>query len=69
SETAIALSDKVSDTIIMFARTGIPDAGKLPLWTPYNSDTRATMVLNDESAVLNDPISRQREIMQPILKL
>lgn len=69
SEAAIALADKVSDTIIEFARTGDPNTGKLPQWLPYNVETRATMIWNDESQVLNDPIRAQREIMQPILQL
>lgn len=68
-ESAIVLADKISDTIIEFARTGNPNVGKLPEWNPYNSETRATMVWNDNSQLLNDPISRQREIMQSILML
>jgi len=68
-ESAIALADKVSDTIIEFARSGNPNVGKLPQWQPYNSETRATMVWNDDSELLSDPIGRQREIMQSILNL
>lgn len=69
SNTAIALADKVSDTIIEFARTGNPNTGKLPQWRPYNAETRATMVWNDDSQVLSDPIGRQRQALQPILQL
>jgi para-nitrobenzyl esterase len=69
SDTAIELADKISDTIIEFARSGDPNMGKLPLWRPYNAETRATMVWNDSSQVLNDPIGRQREILLPILSL
>jgi len=69
SAAAQALADKVSDTIINFARTGDPNVGKLPNWTAYNGDTRATMVLNDNSAVIEDPIAARREVMQPILGL
>jgi len=66
---AAALANKVSDTIIHFARTGNPNAGTLPEWTPYEGSNRATMVLNNTSQVVNDPIENQREVMQPILQL
>lgn len=69
SETAIDLADKVSDSIIAFARTGYPNAGKLPQWKAYDSTNRATMVLNDTSVISNDPIAEQRKIMQSILNL
>ncbi|HAJ77045.1 MAG TPA: carboxylesterase/lipase family protein [Gammaproteobacteria bacterium] len=69
SDTAIELADKVSDTIIEFARSGDPNMGKLPQWQPYNGETRATMVWNDTPQVLSDPIGRQREILLPILSL
>lgn len=66
---AEALADKVSDSIIHFARTGNLNASALPQWTPYESGERATMVLNNTSQVVDDPIARQREAMQPILQL
>ena len=68
-DSAIELADKVSDTIIEFARSGNPNVGKLPQWQPYNEETRATMVWNEESLLLNDPLGPQRQIMQPILNL
>jgi para-nitrobenzyl esterase len=69
SEAAHALADKVSDTVINFARTGDPNVGKLPDWTPYDGSSRYTMVLNDESTVVSDPIAERREVMQEILNL
>src|SRR5262245_1364603 len=60
---AMALADKVSDTWIAFARSGVPNTPKLPRWTPYNATDRATMVFNNESRVENDPIREQRLIM------
>jgi para-nitrobenzyl esterase len=69
SDAAIALADKISDTIIEFARSGNPNVGKLPQWLPYNAETRATMVWNDVNQLLNDPLSQQRQVMQPILNL
>jgi len=57
---AMALADRVSDAWIAFARTGNPDTPKLPKWTKYNSADRPTMVFNNQSAVVNDPIRDQR---------
>ena len=68
-ESSIALADKISDTVIGFARTGNPNVGKLPEWRPYDATERATMVWNDDSALVDDPIASQRRIMQPILQL
>ena len=67
--SAVALADKISDTVVGFARTGNPNAGKLPEWRPYDAGERATMVWNDNSEVVNDPIAAQRRIMQPIVNL
>ncbi len=57
---AMTLADKVSDAWIAFARTGNPNTPKLPAWAKYNSTDRPTMVFNNESAVVNDPIRDQR---------
>ncbi|MDA0929580.1 MAG: carboxylesterase/lipase family protein [Proteobacteria bacterium] len=69
SSLAQMLADRVSDTIINFARTGDPNVGKLPQWAPYDERSRATMVLNDRSEVVNDPLASRREIMQAILQI
>ncbi len=66
---AAALADKMSDAWIAFARTGSPDTGKLPKWTAYTSSQRATMVFNDVSAVVDDPMGVRREAMQAAMGL
>jgi para-nitrobenzyl esterase len=63
SPNAQALADKVSDTWIAFARTGDPNTGKLPRWPSFTAKDRPTMVFNDQSAVLNDPIGEERAAM------
>jgi len=63
SPTAPALADKVSDTWIAFARTGNPSTSQLPAWPAYDSVTRATMVFDNQSSVVNDPIRDARLVM------
>jgi para-nitrobenzyl esterase len=66
---AMALADRVSDTWIAFARTGDPNTRKLPAWPKYDAANRQTMVINNESRVVNDPIREQRIAMFSALKL
>jgi para-nitrobenzyl esterase len=60
---AMALADKVSDAWIAFARTGDPNTPKLPHWPAYDAKDRATMVINNVSKVVNDPLREQRLAM------
>jgi len=66
---AIALADKVSDAWIAFARTGDPNTPKLPKWPAFQAMDRPTMVINNASRVVNDPIREQRVVMSATLKL
>jgi len=59
----MALADRVSDAWIAFARTGNPNTAKLPRWTAFNATDRPTMVINNESRLVNDPIKEQRLVM------
>jgi para-nitrobenzyl esterase len=60
---AMALADKVSDAWIAFARSGDPNTPKLPHWLAYDAKDRATMVINNVSKVVNDPLREQRVAM------
>jgi para-nitrobenzyl esterase len=66
---AMALADKVSDAWIAFARTGDPNTPKLPHWPAYDAKDRATMVINNESKVVNDPLREQRVAMFQALNM
>jgi para-nitrobenzyl esterase len=66
---AMALADKVSDAWIAFARTGNPNTPKLPHWPAYDAKDRATMVINNVSKVVNDPLREQRLVMFEVLDL
>jgi para-nitrobenzyl esterase len=66
---APALADKVSGAWIAFARTGDPNTAKLPHWPAFDAVKRPTMVFDDASAVVNDPIREQRIAMFAALGL
>ena len=66
---AMALADKISDAWIAFARTGDPNTKKLPHWPAFNATDRPTMVFNNVSKVVNDPIREQRLTMFEAMKL
>jgi para-nitrobenzyl esterase len=63
SPDAPALADAVSDAWLAFARTGNPNTPKLPQWPAFNGQDRATMVFDNASAVVNDPIREERLAM------
>ncbi len=60
---AKALADKISDAWIAFARTGNPNTPKLPHWPAFTQAQHETMVINNDSKVVNDPIREQRIAM------
>ncbi len=54
------LAAKVSGAWAAFARTGNPSTSSLPHWPAYSSETRATMIFNDECYLVNDPGKDER---------
>ncbi|MEI9815098.1 MAG: carboxylesterase family protein [Acidobacteriota bacterium] len=56
-----ALEAKVSGAWASFARTGSPSAKGLPTWPKFDTTTRATMILDNECKVINDPNSAERK--------
>lgn len=65
-QKAAALAAKMSEAWIAFARRGDPNASTLPSWPAYDAITRATMVLNNECDVVNDPDSDIRHLWATI---
>jgi para-nitrobenzyl esterase len=64
-----ALADKMSDAWIAFARTANPNTSKWPTWTPYDSGSHASLVINDKTQIINDPTRERRIAMQEVLGL
>jgi para-nitrobenzyl esterase len=69
SPEAPALAERVSNAWIAFARTGNPNTPKLPAWPVFDATARATMVFDNVSAVVNDPIREERRVMFELLEL
>jgi para-nitrobenzyl esterase len=55
-----ALADRMSRAWVAFARSGNPNHKGLPKWDPFTSDTRATMIFNNECRAVNDPYREER---------
>ena len=66
---AMALADKVSDAWIAFARTGNPNTPKLPHWPAFDIKNHATMVIDNTSKVIDDPLREQRIAMSRAMNL
>lgn len=64
---ASELAQRWSDTLIAFARTGNPNEAGLPQWPHYDSETRATMVLDSTPRIDHDLNRNLRELWEKVL--
>lgn len=55
------LSDRMSNSLLTFMRTGDPNGGSLPKWLPYTPGKGETMILNDQCELKNDPDREARK--------
>src|SRR5271156_218649 len=60
SPTRFALAEKMSRAWLAFARTGNPNHEGIPNWPPYSTETRPTMIFDDQCKVENDPYGAER---------
>ena len=61
-----ALAHKVSSAWVAFARTGNPSHSDLPDWAPFDTRRRATMILNDECKLVDDPHGKEQRLLRSI---
>ncbi|MGE7050968.1 carboxylesterase family protein, partial [Paenibacillus glucanolyticus] len=54
-----ALSDRMQDAWIAFARGGSPDTEGLP-WPTYEPASRSTMIFNSDCSIIEDPDAVKR---------
>lgn len=60
------LSEKMSDALLAFMRSGNPNNPKLPNWPAFTVENGETMVLNDGCSVENDPDRSARQSLPSI---
>lgn len=58
-----ALESKMSGAWAAFAKTGNPNHKGLPNWPKFDTKTRATMILDNECKVVNDPNGPERRAL------
>ena len=58
-----ALATTASNAWVAFARSGDPNVKGLPHWPAYDAKTRATMIFDTKSAVVNDPYAEFRVLL------
>ena len=60
------LSDKMSDALLAFMRTGNPNCSSLPRWPEYSVENGEVMILDDKCEVKNDPDRKARAVIESI---
>ena len=63
---ARAVSSVMSDAFIAFAKTGVPDHGRLPEWTAYSLANRETMIFDNPPRLENDPRGAERRLFATV---
>jgi para-nitrobenzyl esterase len=58
-----ALSEKMSDALLQFMRTGDPNCASMPEWPVFTVENGEVMILNDKCEVQNDPDREGREML------
>lgn len=66
---AIALSEKMMDSWIAFARAGSPNHKEIPEWASYNVNTRTTMFFGKEVKTVDAPFDKERAAWDGLLEI
>jgi para-nitrobenzyl esterase len=62
-----ALSRMIHTSFVNFIKGGAPSAAGLPAWPTYDLPRRATMILNYQSKIENDPLKEERVLWNDYL--
>jgi para-nitrobenzyl esterase len=54
------MAEVVGSSMVAFAKTVSPNCDKIPAWTAFDRESRATMLFDAESRVANDPMRELR---------
>jgi len=60
------LGDRMAGAWVAFAQTGNPSHALIPRWPVYDTTTRATMVINNEWSVVNDPYGEEKAVLAAV---
>jgi len=66
SDTARRLAATMSGTWAAFARNGVPDHPSIPHWPAYSVPKRATLILDANCRIADDPRGEARALWQDI---
>jgi len=61
-----ALADRMAKAWVAFARSGDPNHPGLPKWAAFDTNTRATMVFNNECKLVNDPHGAEQKLLRSL---
>jgi para-nitrobenzyl esterase len=68
SDTARRLAETMSGVWAAFARNGVPDHPSIPHWPAYRVPERATLILDAQCCIANDPRGETRALWQDITR-
>ncbi len=60
------LADKISGAWVSFARTGNPNHKGIPNWAQFDATKRATMVIDNEWKLVNDPHGEEQRLLHSV---
>ena len=60
------LAARMSQAWINFGASADPNHPDLPKWMPYSTDARPTMIFDDPSASVNDPLAEERLVLEEV---
>ena len=60
------MADRMSDSLLAFARNGDPNHAGMPKWQSYSLPKRETMVFDDDTRMENDPRGGERRLYERV---